>query len=131
LGLDNASTVAPGTGVNFPEQGPVDGSGLITGIAGSIFRLTSPGTYEITFQVPVTEQGQLVVVLNGTELPYTVVGRATATSQIVGESLVTTTLPDSTIQIENPAGNSTALTITPLAGGEQSASASLIIERLH
>lgn len=63
-------------------------------------------------------------------LPYTVYGRATGTSQIAGEALVTTTVLNSDISLINPSGESTALTITPLAGGVAAVAASLIIERL-
>ena len=61
-----------------------------------------------------------MLALNGVPLAYTVVGRATGTSQIVGMSLVTTSSTNSTLNVENPSGNFTALTITPLAGGTQS-----------
>lgn len=58
---------------------------------------------------------------------YTVVGRATGTNQIVGISLIETTSINSILTVRNPADNSTALTITPLAGGTQGVSAHLTI----
>jgi len=85
------------------------------------------GMYSIQFQVSVTEPAQLCVVLNSVELPYTVVGRATGTSQLYGTCLVQTLTANSLISIRNPAGSSTALTITPLAGGNNSVSAHLVI----
>ena len=42
------------------------------------------GIYEIIFQVSINEEAQLVIVVNGTELDYTVVGRARGTTQIIG-----------------------------------------------
>ncbi len=51
---------------------------------------------------------------------------ATAKSQLFGEALVTTTVTNSTLEVQNPAGNSTPLTITPLAGGTRAASALLV-----
>ena len=66
--------------------------------------------------------------MNDTPLAYTVVGRATGTSQLVGMSFVTTV--NSTISIMNPPGNSTALTITPNAGGASAVSATLTITRM-
>jgi hypothetical protein len=63
-------------------------------------------------------------------IPYTVAGRATGTSRIAGEALVTTTVVNSKISLINPSGESTALTITPLAGAVAAVAASLVIERL-
>ena len=78
----------------------------------------------------VSEAGQLVLTLNGTELAYTVVGRATGTSQIIGMSLVATTSINSVITVRNPADNAVALTITPLAGGTEPVSAHLVIMQI-
>jgi hypothetical protein len=81
--------------------------------------------------VSVNEPGQLILTLNGADLAYTVVGRATGTNQITGTALVQTTEVDSILTVRNPAGNSTALTITPIAGGTRSVSAHLIITRIQ
>jgi hypothetical protein len=124
---DNAATVAVGADVSFPQDGPLSN---ISRSSASAFVLPDIGTYLVNFQVSVTEAGQLMATLNGTDLAYTVSGRATGTSQIVGTFLVTTTVINSTLTIRNPAGNSTALTITPLAGGTNSVSAHLVIVRL-
>ena len=78
--------------------------------------------------MPGTENGQLILTLNGDDLAYTVVGRATGTSQIIETALIQTTVENSIVTVRNPAGNSTALTITPLAGGLRPVSASLLIE---
>ncbi len=125
---DNAATVATGTAVSFPQNGPV--SGVIVRNTASEFILPAIGIYEVNFQVSVAEAGQLVVVLDGNELLYTVVGRATGTSQIVGVCLVQTTLLDSLLSIHNPLGSAIALTITPLAGGVDSVSAHLVIKHV-
>jgi hypothetical protein len=83
------------------------------------------------FQVSVTEAGQLILRLNSTDVAPSVVGRATGTSQIVGMSLVTTVVINSVLEVGNPAGNSPALTITPLAGGTRPVSAHLVITRVR
>ena len=83
------------------------------------------------FNVGVSEAGQLILTLNGADLAYTVVGRATGTSDIIGISIVTTTEINSLLTVRNPAGNSTALTITPLAGGTRPVSAHLIITQIQ
>ena len=86
---DNATTVAPGTNVSFPQDGPNSGS-AITRIGPSTFNLSEIGTYQIYFNVQVSEAGQLELTLNGNPLDYTVSGRATGTSDISGMFLVTT-----------------------------------------
>ena len=96
---DNAATVAPGTAVSFPQDGPNDGSGTIVRTGPSTFNLATIGTYEVTFQVSVSEAGQLGLALNGGLLSDSIVGRATGTSQLVGEALVTTTRVDSTLEV--------------------------------
>lgn len=126
---DNAATIAVGSAVNFPQDGPT--SGTIARLGPNTFNLPNIGTYEVLFQVSVDEPGQLVISLNGVELSYTVVGRALGTSQIVGMAQVTTTSINSILSIVNPLGNSTALTITPIAGGTRSVSAHLIIIQIQ
>ncbi len=127
---DNSATVAPGTDVEFPQNGPASG-GAIARTSASTFNLSAIGTYQVMFQVSVSEAGQLILTLNGADLAYTVVGRATGTSQIVGMSLVNTSGIDSVLTVRNPAGNSNALTITPLAGGTRPVSAHLLITQIQ
>jgi hypothetical protein len=125
---DNSATVGAGTAVSFPQDGPQNGS--ITRLTSSTFQLSETGTYRVTFDVPVTEAGQLELTLNGTALAYTVVGRATGTSQVAGDALVSAPVADSVLAVVNPPGESTALTITPDAGGVDPVSASLVIQKL-
>ena len=127
---DNADTVAPGTDVDFPQDGPTSATSIAR-TSSSSFTLTDIGSYLVFFQVSVTEPGQLVLTLNNTELPYTVVGRATGTSQIVGMSIINTTVATSVLTVRNPASEAAALTITPNAGGTEPVSAHLIIIKLQ
>lgn len=126
---DNAATVASGADVDFPQNGPE--SGTITRIGASSFNLAVIGTYQVLFEVSVAEAGQLILTLNGVDLANTVVGRATGTSEITGMALVTTTVINSILTVRNPAGNPTALTITPLAGGTRPVSAHLVITQIQ
>ncbi|SHN84790.1 hypothetical protein [Desulfitobacterium chlororespirans] len=126
---DNAATVAPGTDVSFPQDGPTSGT-TITRTSDTEFNLSAIGTYQVLFQVSVSEAGQLVLTLDGDDLAYTAVGRATGTSQIVGMAYVTTTVTDSVLTVRNPADNATALTITPIAGGTVPVSAQLVITQI-
>ena len=127
---DNAATVAAGTDVSFPQDGPNSGAD-ITRLGADSFQLGPVGTYQVFFEVSVTEAGQLILTLNGADLPYTVVGRATGTSQIVGMALVETTTENSVLTVRNPEGTAEALTITPLAGGVRPVSAHLVIVQIQ
>jgi hypothetical protein len=126
---DNAATVATGDDVDFPQDGPSTG-GVITRTTADTFTLADIGVYRVSYQVSVDEAGQLVLTLDGTELAYTVAGRATGTSQITATVLVETTVIDSVLTVRNPAGNPTALTISPMAGGTEPVSALLLIEQV-
>lgn len=127
---DNTAAVAPGTDVSFPQDGPNSGSEIVRTVPNS-FNLAEIGTYQIFFEVSVDEAGQLILTLNGEDLPYTVSRRATGASQIIGMAIVTTTVINSILTVRNPAGNAVALTITPVAGGTRSVSAHLVIVRLQ
>ena len=127
---DNAATVAAGTDVSFPQDGPNNGTD-ITRLGADSFQLGPIGTYQVFFEVSVTEAGQLILTLNGADLPYTVVGRATGTSQIIGMALVETTTENSVLTVRNPEGTAEALTITPLAGGVRPVSAHLVIVQIQ
>ena len=127
---DNTATVAPGTDVSFPQDGPNSGSGIVRSGPDS-FNLAEIGTYQVLFQVSVTEAGQLMLTLNGEDLAYTVAGRATGTSQIIGMAIVETTVINSILTVRNPEGTASALTITPLAGGTRPVSAHLVITQIQ
>ncbi len=126
---DNAATIAPGTEVSFPQDGHNSGSS-ITRLSYSSFNLSDVGTYQVFIQADVTESGQLQITINGTPLAYTVVGRVTGTSEITGLFIITTTIANSVLTIRNPACNTTALTITPNAGGASAVSAHLVITQI-
>ena len=125
-------------------QGPVGPRGPagpqgVPGVSGSGIARTGPdsfnlaeiGTYQVFFQVSVTEAGQLILTLNGEDLAYTVAGRAAGTTQIVGLAIVETTVTDSVLTVRNPEGTAAALTITPLAGGTRPVSAHLVITQIQ
>jgi hypothetical protein len=126
---DNGATVAAGTAVSFPQDGPTVGAGPPTRFSATEFTLPATGTYRVEAQVSVTEPGQLQVALGGVGLPNTVVGRATGTSQLVINTLITATAGQK-LSIINPTGNPAALTITVIAGGTHSVSATLLITRV-
>lgn len=127
---NNSATVAVGAAIEFPNAGPTSGSD-ITKITPTQFQLSAIGTYMVSWQVSVNEAGQLVLEINTVEDLTTVVGRATGTSQITGNRIITTTSINTILSVVNPIGNSTALTITPNAGGAKPVSASLVITRIQ
>jgi hypothetical protein len=127
---DNAATIAPDTDVSFPQDGPSSFDEIFR-VSSFEFLLSAIGTYQVMFNVSVNEAGQLVLRLNGVDLPYTVSGRATGTSQIVGVAFVTTTLLNSVLTVRNPVSSAAALTITPVAGGTEPVSAHLVITRIQ
>lgn len=134
---DNSATVAPGAPIQFPQNGSVSVSGAITRLSGtspSLFVLAATGTYQIIFQVSVDEAGQLVLGLDSgggmMEVLNSTVGRANGTSQIIGMTLITTTVPNSVLSVRNPTGNPIALTLTTIAGGTLSVSAHLTILKI-
>ena len=126
---DNTATIAAGIAINFPQNGITDG--YIIRSSSNQFILPDVGIYLVHWQVSISEAAQLVITLNGTELANTVVGRVTGTSQIVGHTMINTTLPNSILSIANPTGNTPALTITPTAGGTHAVSANLVITRIQ
>ena len=127
---DNSVSVAAGTDVSFPQDGPNSDSGIVRS-GPSSFTLAEIGTYQVLFQVSVSEAGQLILTLNGEDLAYTVAGRATGTSQIVGMAIVETTEINSVLTVRNPEGTAEAMTITPLAGGTRPVSAHLVITQIQ
>ena len=75
---DNTATIAAGTAIDFPQNGLTDG--YINRINAYQFSLPDVGIYLVHWQVSISEAAQLAISLNGVEMPYTMVGRATGTS---------------------------------------------------
>lgn len=129
---DNGTSIALGADVEFPQNGPSSLTDIVrVALSNSSFTLVSIGTYHISFSVPVSIAGQLVVTLNGVELAQGVFGRAALTSPIAGSLIINTVTANSVITIRNPAGNAAALPITASAGGASPVSAHLVVTRLN
>jgi hypothetical protein len=129
---DNSATVAAGTAIEFPQDGPITGG--IRRVSASQFLLPDIGTYLVNWQASISEPAQLVLGLNSgsgiTQLLSTVVGRSTGQNQIYGSRVIKTSVVNSILSVLNPIGALAALTITPNAGGVNSVSASLVILQL-
>jgi hypothetical protein len=126
---DNTVTIAAGSPIEFPRNGPTNG--IITRINASQFNIPLVGIYLVRWKVTIAEAGQLILQLNGTDIASSVVGRATGENQIEGESMVTTTLPNMVLTLSNPSGNPVSLTLSQNAGGIRPVSANLIITRMQ
>ena len=130
---DNAATVQIGGAIHFPKTDVANSS--ITSFGTSSFILPEPATYEITFQVSVSEPTQLGIVITSfpgdpsTLVPSSVVGRSTGSSQIMGSSLITTFVPNTFLSIVNLGFS--AIAMTPNAGGTNPVSAHLVIKKLN
>lgn len=111
---DNAAPIAAGSAVAFPRDGGT--TGIISRITSSSFNLPTIGTYLVQFQVSVTSAAQLMLRLNGGLVATAVFGRQTGSDQIIGMTLLTTTISNSVLEVINPPGNTPALIITPFAG---------------
>jgi hypothetical protein len=122
--------VAQGTPMLLPQNGPTNGI-VRSGADGYI--LPSAGIYSVSFQASVDEPGQLGLDLNPGGGPVritdSVAGRATGTSQIMNNLLITVVTPGSILRLINPS-TATALTKTPIAGGTATVSAQLVIKRI-
>jgi hypothetical protein len=130
LNPPTAQIVAAGNPVAFPNQGPNSGA-IISNVGGTQFTLPDIGTYQVEFQVSVTEgTSQLQLSINGAPDANTVVARAAGTDQIIGVFYVTTGAPGTLLEVINPAGNAN-LTVTPLAGGVNPSSIHLLITRIR
>lgn len=136
-GTDYAATVAAGGAVPFPQNGPTFGG--IVAISSTAFKIPTIGTYEVTFHVHTIEPGQLeLTVDNG--VGFVVAHECTGENfnptagghPIVANCIITTTGADAIVEVINPAGNSTALTITPADGANTNAnSQTLVIKQLQ
>ncbi|MDB6036309.1 MAG: repeat protein, partial [Verrucomicrobiales bacterium] len=126
---DAATIVFPGDAFPFLRNGPASGIPR-NGVAVDEFVLPAVGVYEISWQISITEAGQLVLALDGVEQDATVVGRDTGSTQIMGNALLETTNPNTVLTVRNPAGNATALTVMPNAGGASPSTGSLVIKRI-
>jgi hypothetical protein len=87
---DNPDPIEPGNAVNFPNPS-INPYGTIQRVSGSNsqFKLPPNGVYEIIFTVVVQNTGELVVVLNDSELLMTVIGKS-GNGEIVGTSIIST-----------------------------------------
>lgn len=125
---DNPNPIAATQAVAFPSIAGTMGG--ISQTSPTTFSIATPGVYQVSYNVNSSTPGQLQIELNGTPLANTVTGTSAANGTIVGHAIVTTTVPNSTIRIINPAGNTNSVTVTPNAGGIDATASQLTIVKL-
>ena len=124
---DNADAIAAGESVAFPSNGVIGGTS-VTRIDDSSFTLVTAGTYLVSVTATTTGAAQLVLTLDGTELPYTVVGQ-TDGGMLVLQAIVTATA-GSVLTVSNPVAATAPITLTANAGGTDPVAAHLVILQL-
>lgn len=130
---DYTTTVAVGAAIPFPRDDFLSG-GIIRSST-TEFLLPFAGTYKVDFIIQTTELGQWQVSVAGVAVANSTVGNQNPTSGghlFTGVAFVTTVSNDVLMSVINPAGNSTALTITPPGGAVTHANVqSLVIRRIE
>lgn len=126
---DNSATIAINTAFLFPQDGEHSAAASVTRLSNSTFQLATVGQYQVSFQASVAEAAQVGLRLNGALVLSSVVGRATGTNQIVINTVIKTTLANEVLEVIN-ANSAAALTLTPSAGGTNSVSANLLVNKL-
>ncbi len=124
---DNSTAIAPNEPINFPTTATKTDD--ITVTSPSVFTVTTAGNYLIMFQASTTEGGQLQLTVNNTPISYTTVGKAGESTQIVGFAVLPLAANDA-ISVINPETNTTDITLTQNAGGENAVAAQLVIAKL-
>lgn len=125
---DNPNPITATQAVAFPNIAGTMGG--ISQTSPTTFSIATPGVYQVNYNVSSSTPGQLQIELNGTPLANTVTGTSAANGEIVGNAIITTTVPNSTIRIINPAGNTNNVTVTPNAGGTSPTASQLSIVKL-
>jgi len=144
-GTTYAATIAPGVAINFPIVGAASGVTINNPGSATIqtfntqFLLATAGVYEVTYSIQTTEPGQWQAVFTPNPPTNVVLGSTqgdfnpTDGGHPISQSFMVTSSggPTQVLSIINPAGNSTALTITPANGSQTHANMpSLVIKQV-
>lgn len=123
---DNPTAIAQNTAVEFPNTSASTTG--ITRLTNSTFNLADTGTYLIMFKVNTNTAGQLGIAVNGAVQPNATFGNAADDGIIEGKTIITTTAANTVLSIVNPI--TTAVTVTPSAGGTEATVSDLTIIKL-
>lgn len=135
-GTDYAATIAAGTPVHFPKNGPVAGSDVIRSAIATAptlagFTAVSTGIYEVSWAVAFLEAGQLQLAILTAGPTYTPIANTCSfsgagTQENTNRVLVALNAGDS-IALISPAGNTPALTVQTADGSSTHAQAANIV----
>lgn len=123
---DNPTAIAQNTAIEFPNT--TASTTGITRLTNSTFNLADTGTYLIMFKVNTNTAGQLGIAINGAVQPSATFGNAADDGIIEGKTIITTTAANTVLSIVNPI--TTAVTVTPSAGGTEATVSDFTIIKL-
>ena len=123
------ANLQPGEDYPLPEDGANSGNG-ISRISETSFRLAEPGSYQVMFCVTTIQTPKLALTLDGEVLDYSVAGRPSGGSQIVGMTIVPTTQPDSVLTLRYPDEESNGEEAVPAENPRIDTTSHLVIIRL-
>jgi hypothetical protein len=135
-GLSQYAYVYNRGGETVPIEADVtfDSNGVLTpgithalGAAGII--LSTAGAYEVTFSVSGTEPSQMALFVNGAQIPGTVYGSGAGTQQNTGQAIFVAPV-GAVLTVRNHTSSAAVGLATPIGGTQESANASVVIEKL-
>ncbi len=102
--------LSPGEDYPLPDNGPTEGG--ISRIDETSFNLAETGSYLVMFHVTTIQTPKLGLTLNGEILDYTIAGRPSGGSEIVGMTVVTTTQENAVLTLRYPEGENGGEAVT-------------------
>ena len=125
---DNPNAIAAGESVAFPRDAVTSGT-TITRVDDSSFALAEAGNYLVTVTATTTSAAQLVLAIDGAELPYTLVGQTADGGRLTLQAIVTADAGD-VLSVRNPDGTNAPIVLLQNAGGTDPVAAHLVILQL-
>jgi hypothetical protein len=96
---DNPGTLTVGSDIEFPQDGPNEGT--ITRASSTTFILADVGTYRVAVSASVDFATELQLMVNGIGVPYSVFGKWASDTIVGGEALITTSVANSSLTVRN------------------------------
>jgi hypothetical protein len=127
--LDDSVDITPGQPIPFPRDG-ANSDSMITRVDDHTFNLLEKGFYKVIYRMTVLQPSQLILRLNGIELPPTLSGISVGGSQMSETAIIVTTTTNAKLSVINPNSALTHINLAPFSGGLSPVSAHLIIEFL-
>ena len=125
---EEAAILRPGEDFVLPENGASGGG--ITRVSESSFQLADTGHYLMMFHVTTIQTPKLGLTLNGELLDYTVAGRPSGGSQIVGMTVVTVSQENSVVTLRYPEDESDNTGVLPAENPREDTTSHLVIVQL-